>query len=54
MYNGEMDACTTRILNKLKQSYQITATKKVAAKRGWCVSEQVLENGKVALKLRVR
>ena len=39
MYGDQMDSCTTRILNKLKQSYQIVAAQKVAQKKRWKVRE---------------
>ena len=41
MYGDKMDTCTTRILNKLKQSYQIVAAQKVAQKKQWKVRELV-------------
>lgn len=54
MSRGEHDPCTTRVLNKLKQSYQICAARKVAQRKGWRVSEQKLADGRVVLRMNVR
>lgn len=53
MAGDKVDSCTERILNKLKQSYQVGAAKRVAQKKGWRVQEQRLEDGRVVLKMRV-
>jgi len=52
LYGDEEDACTQRILGKLKQSYQVVAARKVAQRKGWRVSEQTRADGKVVLKLQ--
>ncbi len=54
MEEGKQDTCTTRILNKLKQTYQVCAARRVAQRKGWKLSEQVGKDGKVVLKMQVR
>jgi hypothetical protein len=51
LFGDEEDACTQRIIGKLKASYQIVQTRKFAQKKGYRLHEKVLENGKVVLRL---
>lgn len=52
LYGDDEDACTQRVIGKLKQSYQVVAARRVAQKKGWRVSEQTKADGKVVLTLQ--
>ncbi len=52
LYGDDEDACTQRVIGKLKQSYQVVAARRVAQKKGWRVSEQVQNDGRVVLTLQ--
>lgn len=54
MYGDQVDSCTERVVNRLKQAYQVCAARKVAQRKGWRLSEQKLEDGRVVLKMKVR